>query len=121
MFTARRILKDLADSDRRRRVLTAFWKHADQQARLVALVQLAKAMHFREETIRKMPPEKKADLLASRVSSPEFEQTLEVALMTYHTHEANTMMAAFLDRWSVPHTNGSIESDDYTPPTADQV
>jgi hypothetical protein len=31
------------------------------------------------------------------------------------------MMAAFLDRWHVPHENGSIESDDYTPPTADQV
>ena len=120
-WTARRIFKELADSDLRRRVLTAFWKHADQQARLVASLQLAKALHFRDETIRKMPPEKKAELLASRAGSAEFEQTLEVALMHYHTHEQNQMMAAFLDRWNVPHENGSIEADDYTPPTADQV
>jgi hypothetical protein len=31
------------------------------------------------------------------------------------------MMAAFLDQWNVPHKDGSIEDDDYTPPTADQV
>ncbi|MGH9200513.1 MAG: hypothetical protein ACRD2A_04665 [Vicinamibacterales bacterium] len=118
-WTARRILKDLADSDMRRRVLTAFWKYADQQSRALATLQLAKALHFRDETIRKLPPEKKAELLASRIGSPELEQTLEIALMQYHTHEANTMMAAFLDQWHVPH--GSIEADDYTPPTADQV
>ena len=31
------------------------------------------------------------------------------------------MMAAFLDRWNVPHNNGSIEAEDYTTPNADQV
>ena len=41
--------------------------------------------------------------------------------MQYHTHEKNGMMAAFLDQWHVPHSDGSIETDDYTPPTADQV
>jgi hypothetical protein len=120
-WTARRILKELADSDRRRRVLTAFWKHADEQARVVATMQLSKALRFRDETIRKMPPDKKADLLASRIGSAEFDQTLEVALMLYHTHEQNVMMSAFLDRWNVPHENGSIEGDDYIPPSADQV
>jgi len=82
---------------------------------------LAKALHFRDETIRKMPAEKKSDLLASRIGTNEFEQTFETALMQYHTHEANAMMAAFLDRWGVPHVNGSIESDDYKPPSADAV
>jgi hypothetical protein len=120
-WTARRILKELADSDRRRRVLTAFWKHADEQSRLVAMMLLAKALRFRAETIRKMAPEKKADLLASRVGSAEFDQTLGVALMLYHTHEQNVMMSVFLDRWHVPHESGSIETDDYIPPTADQV
>ncbi|HEX9982419.1 MAG TPA: hypothetical protein VGF69_04070 [Thermoanaerobaculia bacterium] len=121
MWTARRILKELADADRRRRILTIFWKHADQTQKLTAQAQLARMLHFREETIRKMPPEKKADLLAQRIGAPEFEQLFEMALMQYHTHEKNTMMAAFLDRWQVPHENGSIETDDYTPPTADQV
>ena len=121
MWTARRILKELADADRRRAILTHFWKHAETHHRLVVQTHLARAMNFREETIRKMPPEKKADLLAARMGTPEFEQFLEMALMQYHTREKAPMMAAFLDKWGVPHENGSIESDDYTPPTADQV
>ena len=84
-------------------------------------MQLAKALHFREETIRKMPPEKKAELLAARIGVAEFDQFLDIALMQHHTHETNAMMAAFLDRWNVPHENGSIEAEDYTPPTSDQV
>jgi len=121
MWTARRILKELVDAGKRRTILAAFWRYGDAQAKLMAQMQLAKALHFRDETIRKMPPEKKADLLASRIGAPEFDQFLEMALMQHHTHEKNALMAAFLDRWSVPHENGSIESDDYTPPTADQV
>jgi hypothetical protein len=121
MWNARRILKELADTDRRRAILTHFWKHADTQHRLVVQSHLAKSMNFREETIRKMSPEKKADLFASRIGVPEFEQFLEMALMHYHTHEKAGMMAAFLDRWNVPHENGSIETDDYTPPNADAV
>ena len=68
MWNARRILKELADPDRRRTILTHFWKHADAHHRAVVQAHLARAMNFREETIRKMPPEKKADLLASRIS-----------------------------------------------------
>lgn len=121
MWTARRILKELVDAGKRRTILAAFWKYAEPQSKLLAQMQLAKALHFRDETIRKMPPEKKADLLASRIGAPEFEQFLEMALMQHHTHEKNELMAAFLDRWNIPHENGSIEGDDYTPPTADQV
>src|SRR5688572_32039646 len=111
MWTARRILKELADADGRRAVLTAFWKHADTHAKLMAQMQLAKALHFRDETIRKMPPEKKADLLAGRIGVAEFDQFLDMALMQHHTHDKNEMMAAFLDRWNVPHENGSIEAE----------
>jgi hypothetical protein len=121
MWTARRILKELADSDTRRSILTQFWKAGDAHARVAVQLHLAKALKFREETIRKMSPEKKAELLASRIGTPELEQFLEMALMQYHTTQKNGMMAAFLDRWNVPHENGSIESDDYEPPTADQV
>jgi len=121
MWNARRILKELADTDRRRAILTHFWKHADTHHRLVVQAHLAKSMNFREETIRKMPPEKKADLLASRIGVPEFEQFLEMALMQYHTHTQNRMMGAFLDRWNVPHENGSIEAEEYAVPSTDQV
>ena len=121
MWSARRILKELADAARRREILAAFWKHGETHTKVMAQMQLAKALHFREETIRKMPPEKKAELLASRIGAPELDQFLEMGLMQYHTRGRNEMMAAFLDRWNVPHENGSIESDDYTPPTAEQV
>ena len=66
MWTARRILKELADPDRRRAILTTFWKHGDPQHKVLAQMHLAKLLHFREDSIRKMPAEKKADLLASR-------------------------------------------------------
>jgi hypothetical protein len=121
MWTARRILKELADTDRRRAILTTFWKQADANQRTIVQMQLAKSLHFRDETIRRMPPEKKADLLASRIGVPEFDQYLEMALMQYHTVQKNEMMGAFLDRWNVPHQNGSIESDDYKVPSAGDV
>ena len=120
-WNARRILREIADADLRQRVLRAFWRYADAPTRAAATAQLAKALHFRDETIRKMPADKKSELLASRIAAPEFEQTLETALMQYHTHEANAMMAAFLDRWGVPHVNGSIETDAYKVPSADAI
>jgi hypothetical protein len=120
-WDARHILRQLADPPRRRAILAAFWRHGETQSRAVALAQLAKALHFRDETLRRMPIDKKADLLASRIGVPEFDEVLEMALMHYHTHDQNAMLAAFLDAWSIPHKNGEIETDDYTPPTADAV
>lgn len=121
MWTARRILKELADTDRRRAILASFWRHGENHSRAMAQMQLARSLHFRDETVRKMPPEKKADLLASRIGVPEFDQFLEMALMTWHTHHAKEMMGAFLDRWGVPHDNGSIEAEEYQVPNAGQV
>jgi hypothetical protein len=121
MWDARRILKDLADTDRRRKILTAFWRYADNTQKAIVTAQLARALKFREETLRKLPVEKKADLFASRIGSPEFDQYLELALMQYHTHQQTEMMAAFLDRWQIPHENGSIEADEYKTPDTEAV
>jgi len=120
-WNTRRILRELADDQRRQRILRAFWRYADEPTKAVATALLAKSLHFRDETIRKMPAEKKSELLASRIGTTDFEQTFETALMQYHTHDANTMLAAFLDRWGIPQVNGSIEVDDYKPPTVDAV
>jgi len=120
-WNTRRILRELADDERRRRILRAFWRYADAPTKAVAIALLAKSLHFRDDTIRKMPAEKKSELLASRIGAADFEQTFETALMQYHTHELSAMLAAFLDRWSIPHLNGSIEVDDYTPPSVDAV
>src|SRR5207244_11013646 len=96
-WNGRRILKELADSERRRRILLAFWRYGDVGSKAAAIVQLAKALHFRDETIRKMPAEKKEVLLASRLAAPECEQTFETALTPYHTHEQHGQPDAFLD------------------------
>ena len=120
-WNSRRILKELADPDTRRAVLADFWRHGEAQSKLLAQMNLAKSLHFRDETIRKMSPEKKADLLASRVGVAEFDQFLDIGLLQYHTHHAAKMMGAFLDQWGVPHTDGSIENDDYTTPDPDKV
>src|SRR2546421_12982308 len=121
MWTASKIIKDLADPDRRRRILVAFWRFGDETAKLIAIAQIAKALHIREESIRELPVEKKADLFASRATAPEFEQALEAALMHYHTHEQKALLAAFLDHWKIPHVNGSVELDDYAAPAFSQV
>ncbi len=121
MWSARRIFKELVDPDRRKQVLCDFWRHAEPTSKAMATAQLARALHFRAETLRKLPVEKRAELLASRIGDPEFDQHLETALMLYHTHEAKEMMSAFLDKWGVPHVNGSIEVEEYTAPNADQV
>ena len=121
MWTSRRILKELADNDRRREILVAFWKNGEPQSRLLASAYLAKALHFRDETLKKMPAEKKADLLASRIGASEFDQFLEMALMQYHTHRKGELMGAFLDRWGIAHKNGTIEADDYPTPSIEQV
>jgi hypothetical protein len=121
MWDAKRILKELTDDEKRKQILTDFWRYGDDSAKAIAIVQLARALHFRDETIRRMPVEKKAELLASRAGSHEFADMLEAALMHYHTHEVNEMMGAFLDLWNIPHQNGSIETEEYKPPVAGQV
>lgn len=120
-WTARRILGSIADPELRKIILTSFWKHADQTLRAVTTAQLAKAMRFREETIRKAPAEKKAEWLGSRIQSAELEDAFEAALMVFHTTRQKQMLTAFLDRWAVPHKEGSIEEDEYKIPAASQV
>ena len=121
MWTARRILNELADGDRRRKILASFWRHAEPQARATAAVQLARSMKFRDETIRKMTPDKKADLLSSRIGLAEYEQYGEMALMQYHTHHAGEMMGKLLDAWGISHENGSIADDEYKTPDVEAV
>jgi hypothetical protein len=110
-WTARRILRELADSDRRRSILADFWRYAEAEERVAAQAWLAKKLHFRDVTIRKLPPERKAELLAARMSDPECEHFLGMGLMQHHLHHARELMAAFLDFWKIPHDQGMIEGD----------
>ena len=107
-WNARRILKELADPERRRLILADFWRFEDAEGRLAAQAYLAKKLHFRDVTIKKLPPEKKGELLAARMVDPEVEHFLGMALMQYHLHRARPLMAAFLDQWKVPHEDGVV-------------
>lgn len=120
-WNAKRILTEICDAEKRREVLTAFWTGAEDMQRRLATAHLAKSLHFRDETIRKAPAQKKADWLATRLASHEFEEFFEVALMVYHTHNAKQLLAAFLDKWQIPHVDGTIEADDYKTPSREEV
>lgn len=120
-WNARRILNEIASAETRQTILEEFWRTADPQTKALATAHLAKAMRFREETIRKATAGKKAEWLSTRASAPELEHALEAALMAYHTKHARELMAAFLDQWNIPHEDGSIEAEDYEPPTEKSV
>jgi hypothetical protein len=120
-WSGRRILSELTDSKVRGEILTSFWKGADEQSRRLAIIQLAKALHFREETIRKAPAGKRAEWLALRLNSPEFDDSFTLALMLFHTTTRKEMLAAFLDEWHIPHVDGAIEEEEYRTPTVEEV
>jgi hypothetical protein len=120
-WTARRILRELVDGARRKDILADFWRFADAGQRGAAEAYLAKALRFREVTVRKMPPAKKAELLALRLADPEAEAYLEMALLQHHLHHGQDLMAAFLDRWGIPHEKGAIADGDGRAPDLDAV
>jgi hypothetical protein len=121
MWDSRRILKDLTDVDRKRKVAIAFWKYSDAQPKALVTAKLAQAMRFRDESFRKLPMEKKADFLAQRSQLADYTQFFDIALLQYHTHEMNELMGVFLDAWKIPHENGEIEAEEYSAPTSEQA
>lgn len=120
-WSARRILRELCNADRRLEILTAFWLHADDMSRRIAVSQLAKSMRFREGSMRKLPVEKKAQLLAGRIGSAEYEEFFEAALLSFHLSERKELMAAFLDEWGIAHEDGAIGDEEYQPPSREGV
>jgi hypothetical protein len=115
-WTGRRILKELCDAPRRRQILVTFWTEGEDDARNLVSAALARNLNFRLESIRKAPPEKKADLLAMQLHVPQFEEPIEIALMLWHTSHAKDLLSAFLDAWKIPHVDGSIEAEEYPVP-----
>lgn len=121
MWTARKILKELADSPRRREILAAFWQHAEPSSTIQAEIELANAMRFRHQKVRALPLEKKVDMLGTRLGVRDFETHLETALVAYLSHEQSALLSAFLDQWQIPHEDGAIEDPEVAPPTPEQA
>jgi hypothetical protein len=120
-WTARRILLELCDADRRRAIAIAFWRHATAEERAAATLRLAQIMRFREVAFKKAPIERRAEWLLARLADPRFTHLFEVALVAFHTHEASELLAACLDRWGIPHQNGVIEVESPPVPSAEAV
>lgn len=120
-WKARRILKEICDDDRRAAVLGAFWTDAEPAMRAVVVAHLARALHFRVETIQKAPLARKCGWLGMPLSVPEVVEAQEMSLMLHHLNHAPELLGAFLDFWKIPHTDGSIAEDDYSVPSEEQV
>ena len=116
-WTARRILKELCDTNQRRSILTTFWREAEPDTTNLVIAALAKNLNFRLDSVKKATPERKGELLGMQLHVAQFEEPLEIALMLYHTGHARELLAAFLDSWKIPHVDGSIEVEEYTIPT----
>lgn len=120
-WTARRILQELCDADRRRAIAIAFWRHASQEERAATTQRLAQVMRFREVAFKKAPIERRAEWLLARLADARFAHLFEVALVAYHTHEAKELLAAFLDLWGIPHVDGVIEVEAPPVPSEEAV
>lgn len=120
-WTARRILKELCDTSRRRNILATFWREAEPDTKNLVIAALAKNLNFRLDSIKKATPERRGELLGMQLHIPQFEEPMEIALMLYHTGQAKELLAAFLDSWKIPHVDGSIEVEEYSIPSAEAV
>jgi hypothetical protein len=112
--------KDLSD-ERRLEAARAFWADADSaEFQVEAIGALARQMNFRAKSVLSLPLERKARSLASIRS---LSDTVALrALVAYHLEHQRPMMAAFLDRLSVAHENGVINStDELKPPAAESL
>lgn len=115
-WTAPTILAELCAPERQVEILATFWKKAPAPTRTAALQLLARAMRFREVTLRKAPPPKKAAWALKRLRDPSLEQVFREALLAWHMEHARPLMSACLDSWGVPHEDGVVEAEEYELP-----
>jgi hypothetical protein len=111
------------DRDTRQRAAEAFYdpETGDRSIQRGADLPIANAIRFRVVTVRKLPLERKKQLLATRVKPEEALATL--LLQGLQLGEGNRkMLAAFLDVLKVPHDNGYIADDaEFDDPTRDDL
>ena len=100
----------------------AFWREdqADIQMQHVdAIVSIAKRLNFRAKSVRALPVERRAKLLAQLVEISDAVATR--ALISYHFTAKRELMAAFLDALGIPHENGLIDEEAVPPPSRDRL
>ena len=85
----------------------ALWSDSDSVHQQAEAVQaIARQLHFRPQSVLKLPPERRARHLAAvRLVT---ESLASRALVVYHLATRRPMLEAFLDRLGVAHENGLI-------------
>jgi hypothetical protein len=109
-------------ADQRLAAADAFWREDQNDIELQhadAVVTLAKRLNFRTKSVRALPVERRARLLAqlSDVSDPVATR----ALISYHFLVRRDLMAAFLDALGIAHENGLINDESVPPPSRDRL
>jgi hypothetical protein len=98
----------------------AFWQPDDspdvQAPQLEATAALAKRLNFRLKSVRGLPAERRARLLAQMPDVPD--AVAGRALIALHFASRRPLMGAFLDALGVPHDDGLITAENLSPPDA---
>ncbi len=93
---------------------------ADATARHQADASVARALRFRDDAVRRLPADKRADYLLRAVRP---DDTLASALLrALHLGRRRPMLTAFLDAVRIPHEDGIISRDHrLVPPPRDVI
>jgi hypothetical protein len=89
----------------------ALYRHAGDDPGAVAGADaaLARAVKFRPASVRKMPPDKRASMLARAVAPDDLLAT--TLLQSLHLAERRPLLGAFLDALGVKHEDGAIDPE----------
>jgi hypothetical protein len=99
-------------ADQRLAAAEAFWREDQNDIEvqhMEAIVMLAQRLKFRPKSMRALPIDKRARMLAQVPSVPDSVATR--ALISYHFTARRDLMAAFLDALGIKHENGLIQDE----------
>ena len=83
--------------------------------------QVAKALKFRPQAIRKLPMEKRAKHARRLLAGPQSGELCYEFLGGYLVRKRLGLVTRFLDITGVPHEEGMIEDLDAAPPAGDKI
>lgn len=114
-LTPARLWTHLRPEERSRAAL-AFYVQAkdDRASRQTADLAIARALRFREASVKKLAPEKKAGYLARLVPA---DDVLAAALLhALHLEHRRPLLGAFLDAFGIEHEDGVVKAESSAPP-----
>jgi hypothetical protein len=120
-LTPARLWRSL-EADERVLSARAFFSHAwgDPAARREGEMAIARALRFREDAVRKLPVDRRAEYLAKAVQPQD--SLAGSLLLALHLEGRRDLLSAFLDALGIPHERGMIAEDhDLRPPGTDAL